>query len=492
MKPAETPARTDYEAVIGLEVHVELRTESKMFCSCSARFGADPNSQVCPVCLGLPGSLPVINRRAVEFGIRAGLALHCEIAPETRFDRKNYFYPDLPKGYQISQYQHPLGRGGGLQVPVDGRVLRVGIRRLHLEEDTGKSIHGGVPGLVTTDPRYSLVDFNRSGVPLMEIVSEPDLRTPAEAVAYLRELRTVLLYTGISDVRMEEGSMRVDVNVSVRPRGQAELGALVEIKNLNSFRSVERALAFDIDRQVELIAGGEPVPRETRHYDEERQITFSSRGKEEAHDYRYFPDPDLVAVTISRDWVAEVARNLPELPDARRRRYAEGFGLPAADVEVLVASPALAAFFDATVAGYPNPRTVANWVLGDLMRLLNAEGLDPAESPLPPEHLASLLKLLDQGTISGRQAKEVLEESFRTGKAPAEVVRARDMVQITDPGQLAPVVDRVVAEHPEVVEQIRGGKQQAMGFLVGQVMKRTRGQANPQVVNRLLREKILN
>lgn len=469
-----------YETIIGLEVHVELSTASKMFCGCPAHFGGEPNTHVCPVCLGLPGVLPVPNRRAVEYAMRAALALNCEIAPFSKFDRKNYHYPDLPKNYQISQYDQPLARHGFLTIRTADGERRVRIRRLHLEEDAGKSLHEGGPG--------SLLDFNRAGVPLVEVVSEPDLRSPEEARLYLEKLRLLMLYAGVSDVKMEEGSLRCDANISLRPEGSDGYGALVEIKNLNSFRSLQRALEYEVERQTAVLMAGERVVRETRHWDEGRGVTVPSRSKEEAHDYRYFPDPDLVPLEIRREWVEEIRASLPELPDARFRRYTDGWGLSAYDAAVLVENPDLAGFFDAAVAAGAHPKVAANWVMVELQGRLNATGRALAEVPVRPEHLASLLRLVDQGTISGRMAKEVFEAMFETGKAPEEIVAERGLRQIADEGALRQVVAEVLAANPQAVADYRGGKKAAIGFLVGQVMRATRGQASPELANRLLRE----
>ena len=472
----------NYEVVIGLEVHAELATRSKMFCGCSAAFGGEPNTQVCPVCLGLPGVLPVPNRRAVEFAIRAALALNCAVAGETRFDRKNYFYPDLPKAYQISQYQHPLARGGYVEIDTPGGPKRVTIQRLHLEEDTGKLLH--LPG------GDSLVDLNRAGVPLMEIVSEPELSSPQEARDYLMQLKAVLEYTGVSDVRMEEGSLRCDVNVSLRPAGSAELGNLVEVKNLNSFRAVQRALEYEVERQRALLEANRRVVRETRHWDEASGSTFATRSKEEAHDYRYFPEPDLLPLEISPQWVEQIRSQLPELPGKRRRRLVEEDGLPEHDAAVLTASKSMADLYDACRAGYPDPKTVSNWLMGELARLLNATGQELSRTPLTAEHLIGMWRLMDQGVLSGKLAKAVFEEMFRTGKDAATVVREQGASQISDEAQLTAVVERVVTANPKVVADFRGGKEQALGFLVGQVMRETRGRANPELANRLLRDRL--
>ncbi|MCG0278032.1 MAG: Asp-tRNA(Asn)/Glu-tRNA(Gln) amidotransferase subunit GatB [Thermanaeromonas sp.] len=475
----------EYEAVIGLEVHVELKTASKAFCSCSTAFGAPPNTQVCPVCLGLPGVLPVINRQMVEFGIKTALALNCSIAPICKFDRKNYYYPDLPKNYQISQYDLPLARDGYLEIEVDGVKKRVGIIRVHMEEDAGKLIHGEEPGA-----DYSLVDYNRAGVPLLEIVSAPDLRSPDEARAYMEKLKAILEYLEVSDCKMQEGSLRCDANVSVRPKGSTVFGTKTEVKNLNSFRALHRALSYEIERQISLLERGERIIQETRAWDEQRQVTYSLRSKEEAHDYRYFPEPDLVPLAIGEEWIERVRSTLPELPDARRERLIKDYGLPEYDARVITGSKALADYFEKAVSLFPDPKQVSNWLMGDFMRLLNAKGLEPQEAPVPPENLAELLKLQQEGTISIRIAKEVLEEMFATGRGAREIVEAKGLTQITDVAQLTAIVEKVLAAHPKVVEDYRKGKEKALGFLVGQVMKETRGKANPNLVNQLLKERL--
>ncbi|SMB99591.1 aspartyl/glutamyl-tRNA(Asn/Gln) amidotransferase subunit B [Thermanaeromonas toyohensis ToBE] len=475
----------EYEAVIGLEVHVELKTASKAFCSCSTAFGAPPNTQVCPVCLGLPGVLPVINRQMVEFGIKTALALNCTIAPVCKFDRKNYYYPDLPKNYQISQYDLPLARDGYLEIEVDGVKKRVGIIRVHMEEDAGKLIHAEEPGA-----DYSLVDYNRAGVPLLEIVSAPDLRSPDEARAYMEKLKAILEYLEVSDCKMQEGSLRCDANVSVRPKGSTAFGTKTEVKNMNSFRALHRALSYEIERQISILERGERVIQETRAWDEQRQVTYSLRSKEEAHDYRYFPEPDLVPLAIGQEWIERVRSTLPELPDARRERLIREYGLPEYDARVITGSKALADYFERTVALFPDAKQVSNWLMGDFLRLLNAKGLEPQEAPVSPESLAELLKLQQEGTISIRIAKEVLEEMFATGRGAREIVEAKGLTQITDVDQLTAIVEKVLATHPKVVEDYRKGKEKALGFLVGQVMKETRGKANPSLVNQLLKERI--
>ncbi|MEW6228464.1 MAG: Asp-tRNA(Asn)/Glu-tRNA(Gln) amidotransferase subunit GatB [Bacillota bacterium] len=478
----------EFETVIGLEVHVELSTESKIFCGCSTKFNAPPNSHTCPICLGLPGVLPVLNRKAVEHAIRTALALNCDIAGFSKFDRKNYFYPDLPKNYQISQYDLPLATGGYIDVPVDGKTRRVGIRRVHLEEDAGKSLHEG--GTIT-GASFSLEDYNRTGVPLLEIVSEPDIRSPQEAYAYLSMLRSILRYLGVSDCKMEEGSLRCDANISVRPRGSRTFGTQTELKNLNSFRAVEKGLAYEAARQAELLARGGKVVRETRHWDEARQVTVPLRSKEQAHDYRYFPDPDLVPLEMDEAWVEEMRKALPELPGARRERFIREYGLPGYDAALITESRDLADYFEDAVAKYgADAKAVSNWVMGELARLMNATGTDVRDVRVSPEALAAMLKLIDKGVISGKIAKAVFEEMFTTGKPPDRVVAERGLVQITDEDELARVVGEVIAENQPVADEVRAGKDKAMAFLVGQVMKKTRGRANPQAVNRILRERL--
>lgn len=475
-----------YETVIGLEVHVELKTRSKIFCDSTTEFGGDPNTHVCPVCLGLPGVLPVVNKTVVEYAIRAACALNCQIAGFSKFDRKNYYYPDMPKNYQISQYDLPIAQHGHLEIEVDGETKRIGITRLHMEEDTGKLVHQGT---ITTTP-FSLVDYNRAGVPLIEIVSEPDLRSPEEAREYLEKLKAIIQYTGVSDCKMEEGSLRCDANVSIRPVGSAELGTKAEIKNMNSFKALQKALAYEIERQVEVLEEGGRIVQETRTWDEGRGVTLSMRSKEQAHDYRYLPDPDLVPLVIEREWVEDIHRSLPELPDARRERYVRDYGLPGYDAGVLTNTKELADYFEACVAIYPNPKVAGNWVMGDLSRLLNANNLDVTKCPIKPEQLASMLQLMDKGTISGKIAKTVFEEMYATGKDAEAIVKEKGLVQISDEGAIAAVVDEVLANNLKSVEDFRAGKERALGFLVGQVMKATRGKANPDLVNKLLKDRL--
>ena len=475
-----------YETVIGLEVHVELKTESKIFCHSTTAFGGDPNTHVCPVCLGLPGVLPVVNKKVVESAVRAALALNCEVASFSKFDRKNYYYPDMPKNYQISQYDLPIAQKGFLEVEVDGETRRINITRVHMEEDTGKLVHQGT---ITTTP-YSLVDYNRAGVPLIEIVSEPEMRSPEEARAYLEKMKAIIQYTGVSDCKMEEGSLRCDANVSLRPAGSSGLGTKAEIKNMNSFKSLQRALAYEIERQAEVLEEGGRIIQETRTWDEGKGVTLSMRSKEEAHDYRYLPDPDLVPLVIDGEWVEAVKKSLPELPDARKERYVRDYGLPGYDAGVLTNTRELADYFEDCLAGYGNPKTVSNWVMGDLSRLLNAKSMDVADCPVRPGQLAALLRLIDGGTISGKIAKGVFEEMFETGKDPEAIVKEKGLLQISDEGAIATAVDEVIAKNPKSVADYRAGKEKAIGFLVGQVMKATRGKANPDLVNRLLKERL--
>ncbi len=483
---------TDYEIVIGLEVHSQLLTASKMFCRCPADYAsAQPNTHCCPICMGFPGVLPVINERAVEYTIMTALALHCDIPEFSKFDRKNYFYPDLPKGYQISQYDMPFSRDGYLTITHDGQEKRIGVTRVHLEEDTGRLAHVALDG-----DSYSLVDLNRAGVPLMEIVSEPDMRSPEEARLYMEKLRSILLYLGVSSGKMEEAALRCDANISVRPRGQQAFGVKTEIKNMNSFRAVERALTYEAQRQIEELRAGRRIVQSTRGWIEDRGVTVLQRVKEDADDYRYFPEPDLPPLVVSREWVEGIRAGLPELPDARRARFVTEFGLSPYDADQLTSERAMADYYEAAVAaGSPADRiarakAVANWTLGDLRRLLNAAGADIAANKVTAAGLAELLDLIDSGTISGKQAKDVLEKAFATGAGPKAVVASEGISQLSDTGELELAVAAVIAENPKAVDDYRAGKASAVQFLMGQVMKRTKGRARPDVVTPLLLSKL--
>jgi aspartyl-tRNA(Asn)/glutamyl-tRNA(Gln) amidotransferase subunit B len=472
------------EAVIGLEVHAELLTRSKIFCGCAAAFGAPPNTNVCPVCLGMPGVLPVLNRRVVEFAIRAGLATHCTIAPTSVFARKNYFYPDIPKGYQISQYELPICTNGWIDIALDGGAKRVGLTRIHMEEDTGKNVHDA-------HASDSLVDFNRSGVPLLEIVSEPDMRTPAEAGAYLRMLRSVLQYLEVCDGNMEEGSFRCDANVSVRPAGRAAFGTKVEVKNMNSFRAVEKAIAYEIARQEQALADGETIVQETRHWDADREVTRSMRSKESAHDYRYFPDPDLLNLALEPGWVDQIRAGMPELPPARRARFEATLGLSAYDADVLTQRKDVADYFEAGVAAGAPAKDMANWVQTEILRVVRDEKLDEAlvirDWPLSATQLAKLVRLVADGVVNRNTAKGLLPRLRGTDTDPEALVQAEGLAQVSDRGALEAAVRDVVARNPDQVAQFRAGKEKVLGFFVGQIMKTTGGKANAQVVQELLR-----
>jgi aspartyl-tRNA(Asn)/glutamyl-tRNA(Gln) amidotransferase subunit B len=473
----------NYEAVIGLEVHAQLLTKTKIFCSCSTEFGAPPNTHTCPVCLGMPGVLPVLNRKVVDYTIRMALATNCTIARESRFARKNYFYPDLPKGYQISQYELPIAEHGHVFIEVNGERRRIGITRIHMEEDAGKLIH---------DPHrpVSAVDFNRTGVPLIEIVSEPDIRTPEEAGAYLRQLRAILQYLEICDGNMEEGSFRCDANASIRPVGTDTLGTRTELKNMNSFKHVENALTYEIERQEGVVEDGRELIQETRLWDEAKGVTVSMRGKEEAHDYRYFPDPDLLPLVIDGEWTEEIRSTLPELPDEKRARFIEAYGIPLYDAQVLTSSRPLADYFEACVEHFPEPKTVSNWVMGSILAMLKAENKTIEESPVSPERLAELLRLIDSGVISGKIAKTVFDEMVSSGKPPEAIVQEKGLVQVTDADAITEVVKQVVSDHEQEVSDYRAGKTKLFGFFVGQVMKATRGKANPKMVNEILKKEL--
>lgn len=470
---------TKYETVIGLEVHVELHTNSKIFCGCSTEFGAPPNTHTCPICLGHPGALPVLNHQAVEYAMKAAMALNCEIAPVSKFDRKNYFYPDSPKAYQISQYDQPIGQNGWIDIEVNGETKRIGVNRLHLEEDAGKLTH--------VDGGYaSLVDFNRVGTPLVEIVSEPELHSPEEAKAYLEKLKAIMQYCDVSDVKMEEGSLRCDANISLRPIGQKELGTRAELKNMNSFRGVQRGLEYEEERQADILDEGGKVVQETRRWDEAQGRTLTMRSKEEAHDYRYFPDPDLVTLIIDDEWRERVRASIPELPDARKVRYTSEYGLTSYDAEVITASKKLADLFEESLQYTQDAKSVVNWIMGDLLGYLNANGLEADASKVTGQGLGEMIGLIEKGTISTKIAKTVFKEMLETGKAPQAIVEEKGLVQISDEGAIKSVVEQVIANNPQSVEDYRAGKQKAIGFLVGQVMKETKGKANPGLVNELL------
>lgn len=476
-----------YEAVIGLEVHTELQTKTKIFCSCRTSFGADPNTNVCPVCLGLPGVLPVLNKKVLEYAVRAGLALNCEISRFSKFDRKNYYYPDLPKNFQTSQFDLPICEHGYLDVEVEGEKRRIRITRAHMEEDAGKLVHHGTS---ITDSDYSLVDYNRTGTPLLEIVSEPDMRSAKEAVAYMEKMRAILQYVGISDCRMEEGSLRCDANVSVRPVGQKELGTKTEIKNINSFKGVERAIEYEAMRQAELLEDGGKVVQETRTWDEKEGVTKSMRTKEEANDYRYFPEPDLVPFTVSDEYIENIRKSLPELPDARKERYMKEFGLSSEDAVFMTNDKATADYFEAAVDAGADPKACVNWLMGEFASQLSTDGIEIAKAPVSAENLAALLKLISKGTISGKIAKKVFATMWKEGGNPEEIVKAQGLVQISDTAELSKLVDEVVGKNPKAVEDFKAGKKKVVGALVGQIMKATKGKANPRVINELLNKKL--
>ncbi|MDN4595094.1 Asp-tRNA(Asn)/Glu-tRNA(Gln) amidotransferase subunit GatB [Polycladomyces subterraneus] len=474
---------TQFETVIGLEVHVELSTKTKIFCGCSTEFGAPPNTHTCPICLGHPGVLPVLNRQAVEYAMKAAMALNCEIAEYSKFDRKNYFYPDLPKAYQISQYDQPIGRNGWIEIEVNGEKKRIGITRVHLEEDAGKLNH-------MENEEGSLVDFNRVGVPLIEIVSEPDLRSPQEARAYLEKLKAIMQYTGVSDVKMEEGSLRCDANISLRPVGSEKFGTKTELKNLNSFRNVERGLEYEQKRQAEILSQGGEITQQTLRWLEDEGRTKVMRSKEEAHDYRYFPEPDLVRLHIDDEWKELVRATIPELPDARQARYTKEYGLSNYDAGLLTASKVIADFFDQTVEAGAEPKAAANWIASELLGYLNAHDKELADTQITPQGLAGMIRLIQDGTISTKIAKKVFKELVEKGGDPKRIVEEKGLVQISDEGQLRQIVEQVLAENQQSVEDYRNGKDRALGYLVGQVMKLTKGKANPQLVNQLIREQI--
>jgi len=475
-----------YEAVIGLEVHAQLLTNSKVFCGCSTKFGAEANTQVCPVCLGMPGTLPVLNKTAVEFAIKMALATHCKVNDKSVFARKNYFYPDLPKGYQISQYDQPLTQKGYIDIEVNDVKKRIGITRIHMEEDAGKLLHGES----YEEADSSFVDLNRAGVPLIEIVSEPDIRNSEEAVEYLKALRDILVYLEICDGNMEEGSFRCDANVSIRPVGQKEFGTKAELKNMNSFRFVQKAIEYEINRQIEVIEDGGKVIQETRLFDSDKGVTISMRSKEEAHDYRYFPEPDLLPLQIDGTWVEEIKSTLPELPAEKRERFVKEYGIPSYDAGVLTASKELANYYEECVRLFNQPKVVSNWVMGELLRLLKEDNRDVKDCPVKPYNLVKLIKMVDAGAVNLKTAKEVFEDVYKTGNDPDEIVKKKGLVQVSDEGALIKAIDAVIAANPKEVAEYKAGKEKLFSFFIGQTMKATKGQANPQVLNKLVKEKL--
>lgn len=473
MKDVDSINVLKYEAVIGLEVHAQMLTDTKIFCGCSTKFGSEPNTQTCPVCIGMPGVLPALNKKALEFTIKTGLATNCKISSFSRFARKNYFYPDLPKGYQISQYELPICEYGYVEIVVNGETKKIGITRIHMEEDAGKNIHESASG---GGGNYSFVDLNRAGVPLMEIVSEPDIRSPEEAVEYMKKLRTILRYLGVCDGNMEQGSLRCDANVSVRLAGQKEFGVKTEVKNLNSFKFVGKALDYEIRRQIKELEDGGKVIQETRLWDSERGISESMRTKEEAHDYRYFPEPDLVPIMVQQNWIDEIKASLPELPDIKRKRFISEYGLPEHDADLLTSEKSSAELFEEAVKLGATPKITSNWIMiGGFIK---------------PVHLASLSKLVDTAVVSGTMAKQILFEVIDTGKPPEEIVKEKGFIQISDVSEIEKAVDDVIAKHPKEVERFKAGEEKLIGFFVGQVMKMTKGKANPQMVNELLKKKL--
>jgi aspartyl-tRNA(Asn)/glutamyl-tRNA(Gln) amidotransferase subunit B len=480
--PAQTLAA--YEPVIGLEIHAQLLSHSKIFCGCSSRFGSGPNSHTCPICLGHPGTLPVLNQTVVAMAVKAALALECRINETSVFARKNYFYPDLPKGYQISQYELPLAEAGSIQIESDQRLKTIRIRRIHLEEDAGKSIHAEEHKRA----EVSHIDLNRCGVPLIEIVTEPDLGSSSEAATFLKQLRAILMYLEVCDGNMEEGSFRCDANISVRRKGQSQLGTRAELKNINSFRFVQKAIDYEITRQIAILENGGEIHQETRLWDEKKQITAGMRGKEEAHDYRYFPDPDLIPLKVGPEFLARLGAEIPELPSKRRERFISAYGLPAYDADILTSSRELADFFESTIKAEVEPKTVSNWMMGELLRQLNSDGLNLSQTKLTPVNLASLLKLLGSGTINAKLARQIFQETYKTGQEPEKIMAAQGVRQISDEAELRRMAETIVARYPEQVKAYQAGKTSLIGYFVGEVMKASRGQANPGLVGPLLKE----
>ena len=471
-----------YEAVIGLEIHSQLLTNTKIFCGCSTKFGSEPNTQTCQICAGNPGVLPVMNKKAVEYVVKTGLAVDCTISPVSRFARKNYFYPDLPKGYQISQFEFPLCDGGHVDITVDGTTKKIRLNRIHLEEDAGKNIHEGIG--------ESSVDLNRAGVPLMEIVSEPDVRSSQEAVEFMKKLRAIVRYIGVSDGNMDQGSLRCDANISIRPVGVEELGVKTEIKNMNSFRFIEKAIDYEIKRQIKVLQKGGKIIQETRLWDPERGVTESMRSKEESHDYRYFPDPDLMPIELDPAWIKEIKASIGELPAAKRERFIDEYKLSEHDAEMLTAEKAMADWFEEAVKLGGEPKAVSNWIMGEIMKLLNRTNTSIEECQITPKHLVDVLKLIDKGVLSGTGAKQVIEIVYRTGVDVEETVKVEGLVQVSDESEIEKIVDDILSNSPGEVERFKGGEAKLMSFFVGQVMKATKGKANPKVVNELLRKKI--
>jgi aspartyl-tRNA(Asn)/glutamyl-tRNA(Gln) amidotransferase subunit B len=473
----------EYEVVIGLEVHAELSTKSKLYCSCTTEFGGEPNTHCCPICMGMPGTLPVLNKKVVEYAVRAGLATNCSISEYSRKDRKNYFYPDLPKAYQNSQYYYPICKNGHIDIEAEGGVKQIGITRIHIEEDAGKLLHDEW-GTGT------LVDCNRGGVPLVEIVSEPDMRSAEEAKAYLETLKAILQFIGVSDCKMQEGSLRADVNLSVRPKGDTKFGVRTEMKNLNSFKAITRAIESEAKRHIYEIESGGTLVQETRRWDDEKGISFSMRSKEEARDYRYFPDPDLPPVIISKEWIEGVMKSLPELPEARRKRYIAEYSLPEYDASLITKSKILADFFEEAITLFNNPKSVSNWIMGDISRKMKDGEQEAEEIPIPAQYLADLITLVDKGVISNTIAKKVFDKMFDTKKEPKVIVKEEGLEVVSDEGALTGIVKKVLEKNPQSVADYKSGKEKALGFLVGQAMKETKGKANPQLINKLLREEL--
>ncbi len=476
-------SREDYEVIIGLEVHAELSTKTKIFCSCPTKFGAEPNTQTCPICMAMPGTLPVLNEKVVEYAVKAGLATNCEIARDSKNDRKNYFYPDLPKAYQISQFDKPLCEHGFIEIDTDNGKKKIGLTRIHIEEDAGKLNHDEFGG-------GSLVDLNRAGVPLIEIVSEPDIRSSEETEKYLRKLKSILEYIEVSDCKMQEGSLRADVNVSVRKRGDTKLGTRTEMKNMNSFRSIARAIEYEVDRQIDVIEDGGKIEQETLRWDEVSGKTFSMRDKEDAQDYRYFPDPDLVAIKLSEEYIQNIKETLPELPESRKQRYLEQYNLAQKDANLITSSKYLSDLFEQAIEVCNNPKAVNNWIISDISRILNETEMEPSEIPFDSKQLGKLVILIDKGTISSSIGKKVLAELFENPRDPEDIIKEKGWIQISDEGAIKEVVLKILEANPQSITDYKAGKDRALGFLVGQAMKETKGKANPQMLNKMFLEEL--